>query len=119
MNGYAINAREVDTSFPAGSIGSISPSTYNGVTIEAATYDTNYLQPTFTIILQGNRAKGFFTSVTPQGGNTLTSSSSTHAYISSGNYSRWVWAETTGTTVLGPNIAAQWNGNGTSTVTFV
>ena len=120
MNGYAINAREVDTSFSTTAIGSLSPSTYNGVTIEAATLDDNFVQFTFTIILQGNRAKGFFTSVTPQGGNTLTSASSTHSYTSSGNYTKWVWFDNPGeTTVLGPTIVAQWNGSGTSTVTFV
>jgi hypothetical protein len=120
MRGYALNVNEVDGSFGTGTIGSISPSTYNGVTIEAAALVDENFEYRFTLILQGNRAKGFFTSVTPQGGNTLTSASSTHSYNSSGNYTKWAWNDLVGqTTVLGPNISAQWNGSGTSTITFV
>ena len=120
MDGYALNVQEVKSTFPAGSIGSISPSTYNGVTIEAAVYynDDQFYQ-NFQILMQGNRAKSFFSTVTPQGGNTLTSASSTYGYISSGNYTSWRWDEVVGqTAVLGAGMAAQWNGTGTSTITF-
>ena len=120
MDGYTINADEVDVGFATTAIGSISPSTYNGVTIEAAVYyNDNQFNQNFVIIMQGNRAKSFFSTVTPQGGNTLTSASSTHSYTSSGNYTKWRWSETVGNTaVLGAGMAAQWNGTGTSTITF-
>ena len=129
LYGYGLDANEVRA--PAGdaigtwnnsSFGSISPTTYNGVTIEGAAYYTSTFVPLpeFIIVLQGNRAKSFFATVTPQGGNTLTSASATHSYTSAGNYTKWFWREATygETAVLGAGIAAQWNGTGTSTITF-
>ena len=119
--GYAQQRSEVDSQAPSGTYGSIANGTYNGVTIEAASYWTSTsFYRNFTIIMQGNRAKSFFTSVTPQGGNTLTSASSAHGYNSSGVYTRWTWTDTSsGDAVFGAGMAAQWNGTGTSTVTFV
>jgi hypothetical protein len=120
--GYAQQRSELEATAPSGSYGSITNGTYNGVTIEAASYWVSQIfEQNFSIILQGNRAKSFFTSVTPEGGNTLTSASSTHSYDSSGNFTHWRWFDSSGgeTTVLGAGMAAQWNGSGTSTVTFV
>lgn len=122
--GYAIDTTEttVQGSFlpPSGAIGSISPTTYNGVAVEALVLATStYVGPRFLVNIQGNRAKSFFTSVTPQGGNTLTSASATHTYNSSGNYTQWYWDDNVGqTVVLGAGIEAQWDGTGTSTVQF-
>lgn len=123
-NGYAINANELEhplASFPVAAIGSISPATFNGVTIEALAYVEGGFYPAqFNVNMQGNRAKSFFTSVTPQGGNTLTTALSTHVYVSSGNYTSWYWADPAigDTSVVGAGMPAQWNGTGTSTVQF-
>ena len=122
--GYAIDATEttIQGGFapPTGAIGSISPTTYNGVAVEALVLATSsYVGPRFLVNMQGNRAQSFFTSVTPQGGNTLTSASATHTYSSSGNYTQWYWDDNVGeTVVLGAGIEAQWDGTGTSTVQF-
>ena len=119
--GYAQQRSEVDTQAPSGTYGSIANGTYNGVTIEAASYWTSTsFYKNFTIIMQGNRARSFFTSVTPQGGNTLRTSNATYSYVSSGFYTRWTWTDTSSEPiVLGAGMDAQWNGSGTSTITFV
>ena len=125
VKGYALNPAEAtgNANFTTSTIGAIAPSTEGGVVIEAALY--GYTVPmlqtaSFTIVLQGNRTKSFFASVTPQSGNTLTSSSSTHSYDATGNFTRWKWTEASigGTTVLGPNIQATWGSSGNVTLTF-
>jgi hypothetical protein len=129
LYGYAQNTEEAvptgfGSSWPASTIGSRSPTTYNGVTIEAALrYESNFLSPpvqTFIFILQGNRAQNFFTSITPQGTTALTSASASYSYDSTGNYTKWSWSSLSDPPApLGSSFISQWNGSGTSTITIV
>lgn len=119
MRGYALNPNEVYGSYTTTTIGSITNGTHNNVTIEAAVYYRIHEEFTnnFAIVLQGNRARSFFTSVTPEGANTLfTSSAYEYGYNSTKNRTLWRWRDNE--TPLGDNIASQWDGSGTSTVTF-
>jgi hypothetical protein len=128
LYGYAQNTEEAvptgfGNSWPASTIGSRSPTTYNGVTIEAALrYESNFIgaTQTFIFILQGNRAQNFFTSITPQGATALTSASAAYSYDSTGNFTEWSWSTLSDPPAdLGAAFISQWDGSGTSTITIV
>lgn len=93
-----------------GAYGSRSPSTLNGVTIQGIyqhQYDKAIIWQ-FIVVLQGTRAKSFFTSVTPQGGSLLTTASCTHNQHSSSTVYTWT----------GVNLSATWDGSGSRTALF-
>lgn len=90
-----------------GPMGSRSPTSWNGVTLEAAYWLTNFTF--FYIVFQGNRAKSFFTSVAIEGIGTKTSASAySYFYDSPTNATYWYWVTAQG----------GWNGSGTRTLTF-
>ena len=89
-----------------GPMGSRTPTTWNGVTLEGAHWVS--VNATFYIYFQGNRAKSFFTSVNVQGIGTKTSASATHNYYAGVNATVWQWATAQG----------GWNGSGTRTLIF-
>ena len=92
--------------------GSRTPTALNGAAIDGIYYsdDKNGTKNYFVVILRGNRAQGFFTSVTPQGGTTLNTSSATRfTATKNGTLSTyWYWASS----------PSGWNGSGTRTATF-
>lgn len=92
--------------------GSRTPTTLNGAGIDGIYYsdDKNGTKNYFVVILRGNRAQGFFTSVTPQGGTTLNTSSATRFTATrNGTLSTyWYWSAS----------PSGWNGSGTRTATF-
>ena len=96
--------------------GSASPTTYDGATIHALvrliTKYQNNPPPGFYVVLSGNRAQNFFTSIDVQGYGTLLSSNATHTVLtgsSLGTRTRWGWAGVQ---------PSSWNGSGTRTVTI-
>jgi hypothetical protein len=96
--------------------GSRSPTTYEGATIWALVRLTvKYLSnppPGFYVVLSGNRAQDFFTSIDVEGYGTLLSSNATYTYLTSsplGARTRWGWAGVSPST---------WDGTGTRTVTI-
>ena len=97
--------------------GSVSPTTYEGATIWATVrLVTKYINnppPGFYVVLSGNRAQNFFTSIDVQGYGTLLSSNATRTYLTGnplGARTMWGWA---GVQPSG------WDGTGTSTVLFI
>lgn len=100
----------VDFNEATSAAGSRTPTTLSGVTIQAIAHGegTKGSNDRFFVVLQGTRAKTFFTSVLPQGGSTLTTASSYHTQVS--NSTMWVWNDVTPT---------GWNGYGTRTATFI
>tara|TARA_R110000782_G_scaffold2970_1_gene10992 strand:+ start:26954 stop:27544 length:591 start_codon:yes stop_codon:yes gene_type:complete len=97
--------------------GSVSPTTYEGATIWAivrlVTKYINNPPPGFYVVLSGNRAQNFFTSIDVQGYGTLLSSNATRTYLTGnplGARTMWGWA---GVQPSG------WDGTGTSTVLFI
>ena len=95
--------------------GSVSPTAYEGATIKAIVRITvklsNNPPPGFYVVLSGNRAQNFFTSIDVEGYGTLLSSNATRTYLSDtyGARTRWGW------TGVQPST---WDGTGTRTVTF-
>lgn len=117
MRGFA-NAKkwyepETNNFFPGSSAGSRTPTTLNGATIDGIFYcdDKSGSNNYFVVVLRGNLAKSFFTSVTPQGGTTLNTSSSTRlTSTQNGTLSTyWYWSSS----------PSGWDGTGTRTATFV
>lgn len=91
--------------------GSRTPTTLNGVTIEGIheSYYSKTPEYRFNVVLQGTRAKNFFTSVTPQGGTgALATSGATWTHLASSTIWSWVIAD-----------YATWDGTGTRTATFI
>ena len=95
------------------SVGSISPTTYNGATITAAFYFTATFKTStthsFSVTMTGNRAKSFF-SLLSGDGVALTSASASHSYSSSTTQTTWVWSLN--------SAPSGWDGTGTRTVSF-
>ena len=95
------------------SVGSISPTTYDGATITAAFYFTATFKGStthsFTVTMTGNRAKSFF-SLLSGDGVSLTSASASHSYNSSTTQTSWVWSLN--------SAPSGWDGTGTRTVSF-
>tara|TARA_R100000388_G_scaffold73101_1_gene53018 strand:- start:1294 stop:1806 length:513 start_codon:yes stop_codon:yes gene_type:complete len=95
------------------SVGSISPTTYNGATITAAFYFTATFKGStthsFTVTMTGNRAKSFF-SLLSGDGVSLSSASASHSYNSSTTQTSWVWSLN--------SAPSGWDGTGTRTVSF-
>lgn len=95
------------------SVGSISPTTYNGATITAAFYFTATFKTStthsFSVTMTGNRAKSFF-SLLSGDGVALTSASASHSYNSSTTNTTWTWS-----LISAPS---GWDGTGTRTVSF-
>jgi len=93
--------------------GSRTPTTLNGATIDGIYFseDKSGSNDYFVVVLRGNRAKSFFTSVTPQGGTTLNTSSSTRITgTRDGTLSTyWYWSSN----------PSGWDGSGTRTATFI
>ena len=104
---------ETNNFFSGGAAGSRTPTTLNGAIIDGIFYcddksgSNNYI----VVVLRGNRAKSFFTSVTPQGGTTLNTSSSTRVTATkNGTLSTyWYWSSS----------PSGWDGSGTRTASFV
>ena len=91
-------------------IGSRTPTTINGVTINGLNFSaTKYAEPRFYFTLQGNRAQNFITSLNIQGyGTVTTAAADSYGYISNASQTFWRW-----------NITPTgWNGTGTRTVTI-
>ena len=84
--------------------GSRSPTSFSGQIIQAAEL---WSSSTFYFKLSGTLAKSFFTSLTPEGGSLLTSSSATHTQ--SGGSTTWSWSSS----------PAGWDGSGTRTVIII
>jgi hypothetical protein len=102
-----------DVGFIDGAVGSISPTTYNGVDVKAIYYSVGEFAITsFRVRLLGTIAQNFFTSVSTPNINSnaeLTSSSAT--YSVSGGQSSWVWSLV--------SAGGSWTaGSGTEIVTF-
>lgn len=98
------------------SLGSISPTTLNGATINSTYYYYLNVKGTishiFFVILDGNRTQNFFTSVSEASlGTKSTSSTSSYQYQSSNNTTVWSWNLT--------SAPANWDGSGDLTVVFV
>ena len=95
------------------SVGSISPTTYDGATITAAFYFTATFKGStthsFTVTMTGNRAQSFF-SLLSGDGVSLTSASASHSYNSSTTQTSWVWSLN--------SAPSGWDGTGTRTVSF-
>jgi len=81
--------------------GSIAPATHSGATIWNVSYNEVYGQKggdirTFRVIMQGTRAKNFFTSISHpdfSGGTLLTSNSShSNENNAAGVYTLWQWS---------------------------
>lgn len=116
--GYGFNTTGALTNNTyASNYGSVSPTTYEGATIWAVTRlvvkYVNNPPPGFYVVLSGNRAQNFFTSIDVQGYGTLLSSNATRTYLTGtplGARTMWGWA---GVQPSG------WNGTGTSTVLFI
>ena len=114
--GYGFNTTgAIVNSVLSSNYGSVSPTSYDGATIKAlvriAAKNQNNPPPGFYVVLSGNRAQNFFTSINVQGYGTLLSSNATRQYLSdsNGNRTRWGW------TGVQPST---WDGTGTRTVTF-
>lgn len=94
-----------------GTAGSRTPTTLNGATIQNISrgdYKNTSFTEKFIVVLSGTRSQSFFTSVTPQGGTTLNTASTSRFRQVSGS-TVWVWTADFTT----------WNGTGTRTATFV
>ena len=118
--GFANNGKIYDPVFDnmqtIGVIGSRTPTTINGATIDCILYQANTKTPAyyFQVGLRGTRSLSFFTSVTPQGGSTLNTSSATRVVRTSGGSTTtyWYWSTSSGT-------PSGWDGSGTRTASFV
>jgi len=118
--GFANNGKLYDPVYDGtsavGVIGSRTPTTLNGATIDCILYIANTKTPAyyFEVGLRGTRSLSFFTSVTPQGGSTLNTSSATRVVRTSGGSTStyWYWSTSSGT-------PSGWNGSGTRTASFV
>lgn len=95
------------------SVGSISPTTYNGATITAVFYLTATFKGStthsFNVTMTGNRAKSFF-SLLSGDGVALSSASASHSYSSSTTQTTWTWSLN--------SAPSGWDGTGTRTVSF-
>jgi hypothetical protein len=101
--GYTDGTHGGSPEYPA--FGSIVLGVVSGVVIEAAFWNALSV---FYLVLQGNRAKSFFTSVTPEGISLKTSASATHFYDSGSDSTWWTWTASQG----------GWDGSGTRTLIF-
>ena len=115
--GYGFNKQyALNNSYAGYAYGSVSPTTYDGATIHSLVRLTakyaNNPPPGFYVVLSGNRAQNFFTSINVQGYGTLLSS----------NASRSVWTNNSaGTRTVFGWAGVQpstWDGSGTRTVTI-
>ena len=94
-----------------GTAGSRTPTTLNGATIQNISrgdFKNTGTTEKFIVVLSGTRSQSFFTSVTPQGGTTLNTASTSRFRQVSGS-TVWVWNADFTT----------WDGTGTRTATFV
>jgi hypothetical protein len=115
--GYGFNTLyALNNAYAGYAYGSVSPTTYDGATIYSlvrlASKYNNDPTPGFYVVLSGNRAQNFFTSINVQGYGTLLSSNATRTVLtgsSLGTRTRWGWAGVQPST---------WDGTGTRTVTF-
>lgn len=91
-------------------VGSRTPTTLNGATIQSIcrgdNKNTSYDEK-FIVVLSGTRSQSFFTSVTPQGGTTLNTASTSRFRQTNGS-TVWVWTVD----------FTSWDGSGTRTATF-
>jgi len=97
--------------FASGSYGSLSPTTFDGVTVRSIGVLTVVIKGgstsyTFIVTLNGSRSQNFFTSVQNTGIGTLQTSAASHS--SSSSFSSWSWS-------LGSNPSG-WDGSGNLTV---
>lgn len=93
--------------YTAGTLGSVSPTTFNGAGISALYYYP--VSSLFYCALAGVRPQSFFISLTPSGGSTLLTSAAS-SFSTTATYSLWIWN--------GVNLTGFWDGAGTSTVIF-
>ena len=99
--------------------GSITRPQLNGVTIDRVVAErysfrigsNNYLttEETFEVVLDGNRAQNFFTSLTESSIGTLLTGNASHSYNSSYDQTTWTW------TLSG---LGNWDGSGELEVEF-
>lgn len=97
--------------YSIGTAGSRTPTTLNGATIQNISrgdFKNTGTTEKFIVVLSGTRSQSFFTSVTPQGGTTLNTASTSRFRQVSGS-TVWVWNADFTT----------WDGTGTRTATFV
>jgi hypothetical protein len=99
--------------FASGSYGSLSPTTFDGVTVRSIGVLTLVIKGgstsyTLIVTINGSRSQNFFTSIQNTGIGTLQTSAASHS--SSSSYSSWSWS-------LGSNPSG-WDGSGNLTVTI-
>lgn len=73
-------------------VGSISPTTYNGVTIRG--YASNPAVPTTAFAVTGNVAQTFFTSITANSVTLLSAAATGYLYDPTTDTTTWVWGAT-------------------------
>lgn len=99
------------------SLGSISPTTLNSADLLGVYYYESVVKGTtirsFNVLIAGDRAQSFFTSVSESSLGTLTSSSATRNYSSTATppYTSWYWTLA--------STPANWDGSGNLSVVFV
>lgn len=94
-----------------GSYGSLSPTTFDGVTIRQITvfeivYKNGGRDYTFIVTIYGSRARSFFTSIQESSLGTLQTSAAGHS--SSSSFSSWTWNLS--------GAPSNWDGSGNLTV---
>jgi hypothetical protein len=86
-------------------IGSISPNTYKGVSIESiAGFINPFGTDSFALYMAGNLPQGFFNTIFLPGFGLQTSASATHGYTASDDVTAWGW--------VNDPLASEWDGVG-------
>jgi len=116
--GYYVGSNFNGTPNYSSQWGSVSPTQYNGALLMQASVFRGVKNPgdSFSIAFQHARPQSFFESVTVQGGGTLTSASATYSQLKNVDNlvlsTRWIWNIPLGS-------YSNWDGSGTSTITFI
>lgn len=99
--------------FFSGSYGSLSPTTFDGVTVRqigvfALTVKGGSTSYSLIVSMTGSRAQSFFTSIQETGIGTQQTSAASHSVASDNSYSTWTWTLS--------SAPSGWDGSGNLTV---